>query len=94
MNTYLSLMSNKTNDVMKMLTVISSIFIPLTFVVGWYGMNFSKMPETRTWWGYPAVIAVMGVITVALLIWFRRKGWLFRGADRDRPRDRDRERDR
>jgi magnesium transporter len=86
MNTYLSLVANKTNDVMRLLTVVSSIFIPLTFVVGWYGMNFSRMPETHSAWGYPIVIGVSIGITVGMIGWFRRRGWLG-----GRPRDRDRD---
>lgn len=92
MNTYLSLVANKTNDVMRMLTVVSSIFIPLTFVVGWYGMNFSRMPETHAAWGYPIVIGVSVGITLGMVLWFRHRGWLGGGA-RDPERDRDRERD-
>ncbi len=61
---------------MKVLTMIATIFIPLTFIVGVYGMNFDFMPELHTRWGYPAVLAAMGVITLAIYLWFRRRGWL------------------
>jgi magnesium transporter len=79
---HLSAISNRMNEIMKVLTIISTIFIPLTFIVGVYGMNFSpqagpwSMPELRASWGYPAVWLVMLVIVVAMLVFFRRKGWL------------------
>jgi magnesium transporter len=58
------------------LTVFSVFFLPLTFIVGIYGMNFQYMPELRERWGYPAVMAVMGVVTLIIFLWFRRRGWL------------------
>ncbi len=73
---YLSIISNRMNEVMKVLTVMSSIFIPLTFIVGVYGMNFRYMPELETPWAYPAVWVVMLVIALSLLLIFRRKRWL------------------
>jgi magnesium transporter len=73
---YLSSVSNRMNEVMKVLTIIATIFIPLTLVVGIYGMNFRYMPELEWRWGYPAVWAVMLAITVAMLAFFRRKRWL------------------
>lgn len=73
---YLSSQSNRMNEVMKVLTLIATIFIPLTFIVGVYGMNFVDMPELRWRWGYPAVMAAMAVIAALLAVWFRRKGWL------------------
>ncbi|MCB1391583.1 MAG: magnesium/cobalt transporter CorA [Rhodobacteraceae bacterium] len=75
----LSSQSNKINEVMQVLTLIATIFIPLTFIVGVYGMNFVDMPELHWRWGYPVVMAAMGLIAVALAVWFRRKGWLGRG---------------
>jgi len=75
---YYSSVSNRLNEVMRTLTVISTIFIPLTFLVGVYGMNFDNMPELRTRWGYYALWAVMIGIAAALLYWFRRRGWLER----------------
>lgn len=76
LDVYLSSVSNKLNQVMKVLTVMSSIFIPLTFVVGVYGMNFHYMPELQWRWGYPAVMAGMCGVAMALLMLFRRKGWM------------------
>jgi len=73
---YLSAASNRMNEVMKVLTIIATIFIPLTFVAGIYGMNFDYMPELHSVWGYPLVWTVMLVVAVAMLSYFRRKGWL------------------
>ncbi len=68
-------LSNRLNEVMKVLTMISTTFIPLTFIVGVYGMNFKYMPELNTTWGYPVVLAVMVVITIIFFIYFRKKKW-------------------
>ena len=76
LNTYLSSVSNRMNEVMKMLTLIATIFIPLTFVAGIYGMNFANMPELEWQYGYFAILAVMAVIGVSLVFYFRRKRWL------------------
>jgi magnesium transporter len=73
---YLSSMSNKTNDVMKVLTVVATIFIPLTFIVGLYGMNFKYMPELESPWGYPAIITFMLVVALGMLAYFRKKKWI------------------
>ncbi|MBE9078566.1 magnesium/cobalt transporter CorA [Romeria aff. gracilis LEGE 07310] len=81
MDVYLSSVSNRMNEVMKTLTVISSIFIPLTFIVGVYGMNFNpqvspwNMPELDAYWGYPICWAVMIAIALGLTTYFWRKGW-------------------
>lgn len=75
---HLSAMSNRTNDVMKTLTIIATIFIPLGFIAGVYGMNFDDMPELHWRYGYPGVLIFMGSIAGGLLLWFRQKGW-FRG---------------
>jgi magnesium transporter len=72
----LSLASHRTNEVVRILTVFSVFFLPLTFIVGVYGMNFQHMPELREHWGYPAVIAGMALVTIAIYVWFRRRGWL------------------
>jgi magnesium transporter len=73
---YLSSVSNKTNEVMKVLTIIATIFIPLTFITGIYGMNFKYMSELGWRWGYPMVWLVMIGIGVAMLMYFRKKRWL------------------
>ncbi len=73
---YLSSISNKMNEVMKVLTIIATIFIPLTFIVGLYGMNFRYMPELQWRWGYPAVWIVMLVAVVLMVFYFRRKKWM------------------
>jgi magnesium transporter len=73
---YLSSVSNRMNEVMKVLTIIATIFIPLTLVVGIYGMNFQYMPELAWRWGYPMVWAVMAVIGALMLAYFRRQRWL------------------
>jgi magnesium transporter len=73
---YLSSVSNKMNEVMKVLTIIATIFIPLTFITGLYGMNFKYMPELFWSWAYFAVLGVMGIITIIMIIYFKRKKWL------------------
>lgn len=73
---YLSSISNRLNEVMKFLTVVGTIFMPLTFIVGLYGMNFHNMPELKWEWGYPVVLVFMLVITYAMVAYFRRKKWL------------------
>ncbi len=72
---YLSSMGHKTNQVMQVLTIIATIFIPLTFVAGIYGMNFDNMPELHWRYGYPAIWGVMILLTVGMLAFFRRKHW-------------------
>lgn len=73
---YLSSISNRMNEVMKVLTIIATIFIPLTFIVGLYGMNFKYMPELEWPWGYPLVLLLMLAVSVFMLIYFRRKKWI------------------
>ena len=73
---YLSTISNKTNEIMKFLTIIGTIFIPLTFIAGVYGMNFKHMPELEWRWGYYLIWAIMIGIGVALLAYFRKKNWI------------------
>ena len=73
---YLSTLSNKTNEVMKVLTIIATIFIPLTFIVGIYGMNFDNMPELHWPWAYFAVLGIMAIIALGMLWYFRRRKWL------------------
>ena len=76
MNTYLSVVGQRTNDVMKVLTIVASIFVPLTFMAGIYGMNFEVMPELRYPWGYPALMVGMAGVVLGMLLYFRRKGWI------------------
>lgn len=73
---YISGVSNKLNEIMKVLTVFASIFIPLTFLAGIYGMNFEYMPELKWRWAYPALWALFIIIPVTLLVYFKRKKWL------------------
>ncbi len=73
---HLSISANRTNEIMKTLTIMASIFIPLTFIAGVYGMNFEHMPELMHPWGYFGVLGVMLAVAIALLLWFRYRGWL------------------
>ena len=73
---HLSTMEARANEVMKVLTIMASIFIPLTFFVGIYGMNFDYMPELKIRWAYPAVLLAMTSIAVAMVFYFRKKRWL------------------
>jgi len=73
---YLSSVSKRTNEIMKVLTIFASLFMPLTFIVGIYGMNFDVMPELRWAWGYPAVMLIMLPLVVGLLALFRRQHWI------------------
>lgn len=73
---FLSSLSTRMNEVMKVLTIISTIFIPLTFIAGVYGMNFVHMPEIGSKWGYPAALGGMALVAGALLYFFKRKKWL------------------
>ncbi|HAJ64695.1 MAG TPA: magnesium and cobalt transport protein CorA [Cyanobacteria bacterium UBA8543] len=81
MDVYLSSVGNKMNEIMKLLTVISSIFIPLTFIAGVYGMNFNtekspwNMPELNSYWGYPVCLAAMAATACSLVLFFWRRGW-------------------
>ncbi|MDC3415975.1 magnesium/cobalt transporter CorA [Aquibacillus salsiterrae] len=72
---YLSINSHQTNEVMKVLTIITSIFAPLTFIAGIYGMNFTNMPELSWQYGYFTILILMGIIALLMYIWFKRKGW-------------------
>ena len=76
MDVYLSSISNRMNAIMKVLTIISTLFIPLTFIVGVYGMNFKYMPELNWPWGYPSVWVVMLLTVWAMLSYFRRLKWI------------------
>ena len=73
---YLSGVSNRLNEIMKVLTIIATIFIPLTFLCGWYGMNFKTMPEYEWRWGYMWVIVLALSVAATMLLFFRRRRWL------------------
>ena len=74
--TYMTAMSNRMNEIMKVLTIIGTIFIPLTFLAGVYGMNFQHFPELDWRVGYPVFWAICLVTAGAMVAWFRRRGWL------------------
>ncbi len=73
---YFNIESNHTNEIMRTLTIISVFFMPLTFIVGVYGMNFKYMPELEWYYGYPIIIGVMMALSALIYIWFKRKRWL------------------
>ena len=75
-DTYLSVISQRTNEIMKVLTLFSAIMLPLTFIAGVYGMNFEHMPELSSHYGYFTVLAGMVAVAVAMALWFRRRKWL------------------
>lgn len=82
LNTFLAYEGHKTNEIVKVLTMISAVFIPLTFISGLYGMNFNtshsplNMPELNWYWGYPFALCMMMTVAVGMLIFFRKRGWL------------------
>ncbi|MBN1800478.1 MAG: magnesium/cobalt transporter CorA [Candidatus Lokiarchaeota archaeon] len=73
---YLSSVSNKMNEVMKVLTIISTTFIPISFLAGFYGMNFTHMPELSSLYGYPILISIMIIIALIMLMYFKRRRWI------------------
>jgi magnesium transporter len=75
LDTYLSSISNRTNDVMKVLTIFSTIFIPLTFLAGIYGMNFENMPELKWNYSYPTFWVLTIIIVCMMIRYFKRKRW-------------------
>jgi magnesium transporter len=88
---YLSVQSNRMNEIMKTLTMISTVMLPLTFIAGLYGMNFQHMPELRWVLGDPFALVLMAVIAVGILLWFRHKGWMGAEARADRSPERESE---
>jgi magnesium transporter len=80
MSTYVSVVGHRTNDIMKVLTIMASIFIPLTFLAGIYGMNFEAMPELSWRWSYPLLISVMTLTALGMIGYFWKQGWL--GSDK------------
>ena len=76
LDTYLTSNGNRMNDIMRVLTVLSAFFIPLTFIVGVYGMNFRNMPEIEWRYGYAATWIVMIAISAAMVVFFRKRKWM------------------
>jgi magnesium transporter len=76
MDIYLMSLSNRMNEIMKVLTIIATIFMPLTFIAGVYGMNFHHMPELGWEWGYPLALLLMAAVAGGMLLFFRRKKWI------------------
>jgi len=76
LDAYLSVQSNRMNEIMKTLTLMSTVMLPLTFIVGLYGMNFKHMPELEWVWGYPAAIGLMVLVVAGIVLWFRHRGWI------------------
>jgi magnesium transporter len=76
LHSHISVSSHRTNEIMRILTVFSVFFMPLTFIVGVFGMNFEHMPELKSPYGYPAVWGIMIVIAAGIFGWFKKKGWL------------------
>jgi magnesium transporter len=72
----LGIAAHRTNQIVRVLTLFSVFFMPLTFIVGVYGMNFRFMPELTSRWGYPGVLLFMALVSLAIYVWFRRRGWL------------------
>jgi magnesium transporter len=72
----LNIASHRTNEVMRVLTVFSAFFLPLTFIVGIYGMNFRRMPELEWQYGYPLTLGMMAAVCLGIFLWFRHRGWM------------------
>ncbi len=83
LDAYLSVQSNRMNEIMKTLTLMSTVMMPLTFIAGVYGMNFKVMPELEWQYGYPYALALMATVALAILLFFRRKGWIRKGLRAD-----------
>jgi magnesium transporter len=78
MEAYLSVVANRTNEIMRVLTVFSAILLPLTLIAGIYGMNFEHMPELHWLHGYPFALGLMAAVSIALFAWFKKRGWIGR----------------
>ncbi len=76
LNIYFNISAQKTNETIRILTIFSVFFLPLTFIVGIYGMNFKNMPELNWAWGYHASYGLMAIVTIVIFFWFKRKKWL------------------
>lgn len=86
---HFAVVANRTNDVMKVMTIFSAIMLPLSVIVGIYGMNFDYMPELRMKYGYYVTLGIMAMVAGGLLIYFWRKGWLFQHEEEFVPKDDD-----
>jgi magnesium transporter len=84
MEAYLSVIANRTNEIMRVLTVFSTIMLPLTLIAGIYGMNFEHMPELHWRFGYAFALTLMAITAFGMLTWFWKNGWIMRPSDRDR----------
>ena len=82
---YLSVVSNRLNEIMKVLTIFSAVMLPLTFIAGVYGMNFENMPELHSKYGYYAVWVIMAAVAVGMLLFFKRRGWIGRSSEQQTP---------
>ena len=76
LDAYLSAQSNRMNEIMKTLTLMSTVMLPLTFIAGVYGMNYENMPELKWRYGYPFALGLMAAVGVAIVVWFRRRKWV------------------
>ncbi len=83
LNIHFNVVANRTNDVVKILTIFSAIVLPLSLIAGIYGMNFENMPELKTRYGYFLTLGLMALVAIALLIYFWRKGWIFQGNEEE-----------
>src|SRR5690349_23730611 len=82
---YLSVVSNRLNEIMKVLTIFSAVMLPLTFIAGVYGMNFENMPELHSRYGYYAVWGIMAMVAIGMLLFFKRRGWIGRSSEEKTP---------
>jgi magnesium transporter len=82
---YLSVVSNRLNEIMKVLTIFSAVMLPLTFIAGVYGMNFDNMPELHSRYGYYGAWIFMVVVAVGMLLFFKKRGWIGRSAPEEKP---------
>lgn len=76
LDVYLSSISQHMNEIMKVLTIVATIFVPLTFIASLYGMNFDNMPELHWKWGYPVTLSIMAIVALTMIYYFRRKRWI------------------
>ena len=84
---HFNITANKTNDIVKFLTIFSAIWLPLSFIAGVYGMNFENMPELKSQNGYFLTIGVMVIVAITLMLYFWRKGWIFNNEDNENTKD-------